>query len=60
MGAIAIALIIGVIILGAIFVLYRVPAFNGAAENTEDGPVINVPDQVDINVTGQGAGQGAE
>lgn len=54
MGAVAIALIIGVIILGALFVMYRIPAFNGAASDTQqDAPVINVPDQVDINVTGQ-------
>lgn len=45
-------LIVGLIILAVILFLvfyYGIPALRGAAS----GPTVNVPDKVDVNVTGQ-------
>jgi len=53
-SAVVLAILVGVLILGGLFVMYRLPAFQG--ENAGSGTTIEVPDTVQVDVTGPAAG----
>lgn len=57
-SAIVLALIVGVLILGGLFVMYRLPALQG---DNAGGGGATVPDkvQIDVNSGGAGASDGA-
>lgn len=58
-SAVVLAVIVGVLILGGLFVMYRLPALQGDGAGAGSGTTVEVPDKVQIDVNSGGAGAGA-
>lgn len=55
MSATVVALAVGIVIVGALFVAYRIPVANGPARDAENGAMVGVPMRVDIDAHGRTA-----